>query len=173
MIAIDPGAGGGVAVSVFGVIDARPMPATGGDLLALLRCLKDAADKSGVETVCVLEQAGGFDRKAPRGPAMFKLGEDCGFIKGATQAIGIRLVLVRPQTWRKVFGLGTAASCANSREWKNRLKAEAQRRFPNYGATLQTAEALLILEWAREFQAQRPRKMTAVLFTEVAGQSCN
>ena len=56
-------------------------------------------------------------------------------------------VLVRPQTWQKDFGLGTASRCASKSEWKNKLKAEAQRRFPHLGVTLQTADALLILEW--------------------------
>jgi hypothetical protein len=46
-----------------------------------------------------------------------------------------------------VFGLGTASRCASKSEWKNKLKAEAQRRFPDLKVTLKTADALLILEW--------------------------
>lgn len=60
-------------------------------------------------------------------------------------------MLVRPQVWQKVFNLGTAASCASKSEWKNKLKAEAQRRFPHLPVTLATADALLILEWRLRF----------------------
>jgi len=95
----------------------------------------------------VLEKVGGFVGKGQPGSSMFKFGAHYGFLMGVVQALGVRLVLVRPQTWQKVFGLGTAASCANSREWKNRLKAEAQRRFPHLAVTLATADALLILDW--------------------------
>ena len=51
IIAIDPGVSGGIAVTAFGVADGRAMPATGGDLLNLLRSIKAAADQSGVEPV--------------------------------------------------------------------------------------------------------------------------
>ena len=61
----------------------------------------------------------------------------------------IRLVLVRPQVWQKGFGLGTASACAKKSEWKNKLKGEAQRRFPELRVTLGTADALLIGEWYR------------------------
>ena len=79
---------------------------------------------------------------------MFKFGENCGFMKGVVQTLGIKLELVRPQVWQKAFGLGTAAGCASKTVWKNKLKAEAQRRFPHLSVTLKTADALLILEWA-------------------------
>jgi hypothetical protein len=58
------------------------------------------------------------------------------------------LVLVRPQVWQKGFGLGTASTCASKSEWKNKLKAEAQRRFPHLPVTLKTSDALLLLEYA-------------------------
>lgn len=36
--------------------------------------------------------------------------------------------------------------------WKNKLKEEAQRRFPQLDITLKTADALLILDYAREME---------------------
>ena len=77
---------------------------------------------------------------------MFRFGEHFGFIKGVIQTLGVRLELVRPQVWQKAFGLGTASACASKTVWKNKLKAEAQRRFPHLNVTLKTADALLILE---------------------------
>ena len=149
VIAIDPGVSGGIAVSAFGKTLAYAMPETEGDRLELLRSFKTTANVEGADCVCVLEEVNGFVGKAQPGSAMFKFGAHYGFLKGVAQALGIRLVLVRPQVWQRVFGLGTAASCANSREWKNKLKAEAQRRFPELNVSLKTADALLILEWAR------------------------
>ena len=48
-----------------------------------------------------------------------------------------------------------AAKSFNAREktaWKNKLKAEAQRRFPDLRVTLKTCDALLILEVARKLR---------------------
>lgn len=155
IIAIDPGASGGVAVSVFGVVDCRPMPPTGGDVLALLRSIKVSADKSAAETVCVIQAVNGFVGKAQPGSAMFRFGEGYGFLRGVVQALGIRLELVRPQVWQKAFNLGTASRCASQTVWKNKLKAEAQRRFPQLSVTLATADALLILDWVRVARATK------------------
>ena len=152
--AVDPGASGGVAVWAFGKTFCHPMPATEGDRLELIRDLARLAKVESlphgpsVNCLCVLEQVGGFVGKGQPGSAMFKFGEHFGFLKGVVQALGIRLVLVRPQVWQKSFGLGTASSCASKTAWKNKLKAEAQRRFPHLAVTLATADALLILDWA-------------------------
>jgi hypothetical protein len=147
-IAIDPGLSGGVAVRWFEKVDCWAMPETQGDLLERLREIKNVAGLEGDELVCVLEEVNGFAGKAQPGSAMFRFGEHFGFVKGVVQALGIRLVLVRPQVWQKGFGLGTASACATKGEWKNKLKGEAQRRFPEVEVTLKTADALLILEHA-------------------------
>lgn len=128
---------------------------TQGDTIALIRSIKQAADAEGVVCVCILELVGGFIGKAQPGSAMFKFGENYGFLKGCIQALGIRLELVRPQVWQKSFGLGTAANCASKSVWKNKLKAEAQRRFPDLRVTHKTADALLILEW-HQHQVHQP-----------------
>jgi crossover junction endodeoxyribonuclease RuvC len=146
IVAIDPGLSGGVAVRWFGKTDCWPMPETQGDLLERLREIKNVAGLEGDVLVCVLEEVSGFAGEAQPGSAMFRFGEHFGFLKGVIQALEIRLVLVRPQVWQKGFGLGTASACASKTEWKNKLKAEAQRRFPALPVTLKTADALLILE---------------------------
>jgi crossover junction endodeoxyribonuclease RuvC len=148
LIAIDPGLSGGVAVSRFGKVECFAMPETEGDVLEALKDIKAAAVVEGDEVVCVLEEVSGFAGRAQPGSAMFRFGENFGFIKGVVQALEIRLVLVRPQVWQRGFGLGTASACASRTTWKNKLKAEAQRRFPHLKVTLKTADALLILERA-------------------------
>jgi hypothetical protein len=158
ILAIDPGSAGGLAVSAFGKISCHALPPTEGDRLELIRGFKHAADLEGADCECVLEQVGGFVGKGQPGSAMFKFGAGYGFLVGVVQALGIKLVLVRPQDWQKPFGLGTASGCARKSEWKNKLKAEAQRRFPQLPVTLATADALLILEWRLRFyqSAQAP-----------------
>ena len=148
VIAIDPGVSGGVAVWTFGVAGCRAMPRTGGDIVALLRGIMATSDKSGVDTTCVMEATGGYVGKAQPCSRSYKFGENAGFIKGVLQTLGIRLELVRPQEWQKAFGLGTASACASKSIWKNKLKAEAQRRFPHLKITHKTGDALLILEYA-------------------------
>ncbi|MFO1514955.1 MAG: hypothetical protein U1F83_18950 [Verrucomicrobiota bacterium] len=152
-MAIDPGVSGGVAVAAMNAVTCHAMPDTEGDRLELIRSFKTAAEIEGASCVCVLEEVSGFVGKAQPGSAMFKFGEHYGFIKGVVQALGIKLVLVRPQVWQKSFGLGTASRCASQSDWKNKLKAEAQRRFPAVVVTLKTSDALLILEWAQAAQA--------------------
>jgi hypothetical protein len=147
ILAIDPGASGGIAVAQFGKTDCSPMPQTEGDVLTLLRDIKTAADQEGDETVCYLEEVNGFVGKGQPGSAMFRFGEHFGFAKGVVQTLGIKLELVRPQKWQKWYSLGTASGCASKTEWKNKLKAEAQRRFPHLPVTLKTADSLLILEY--------------------------
>lgn len=143
IIAIDPGAGGGIAVHETGCPDvAVPMLKTQGDTVAFLGSVHSPC-------VCFLEVVSGFAGAKQPGSAMFKFGESYGFIKGVIQALNIPLVLVRPQEWQKMFALGTARACESRTVWKNKLKAEAQRRFPALTVTLKTADALLLLEYAK------------------------
>lgn len=160
ILAIDPGASGGLAVSAFGKTSCHALPATPGDRLELIRGFKQAADIENAECECVLEQVGGFVGKGQPGSAMFKFGAGYGFLVGVVQALGIRLVLVRPQDWQKPFGLGTASDSTRKSQWKNKLKAEAQRRFPQLPVTLATADALLILEWRLRFYPPTPGPST-------------
>ena len=65
---------------------------------------------------------------------------------GALMAFGWRIIEVPPVRWQKWLGIGR---CGGD---KNKLKAEAQRRFPNDRVTLMTADALLILDYARAME---------------------
>ncbi len=145
LIAIDPGASGGIAVRRDGQpADAMPMPPTEGDVLNLLRQL--AVDPA--NTVAVVEEVGGYVGKAQPGSSAFKFGRNFGFLLGVLQTLGVRVELVRPQKWQKALGLGNASGCSSKSEWKNKLKGCAQRLHPHLKPTLATADALLILEHA-------------------------
>ena len=145
LIAIDPGASGGIAVWRDGQpADTMPMPPTEGDVLNLLRQL--AVDPA--KTVAVVEEVGGYIGQAQPASGAFKFGRNFGFILGVLQTLGVRVELVRPQKWQKASGLGNASGCSSKSEWKNKLKGCAQRLYPHLRPTLATADALLILEYA-------------------------
>jgi hypothetical protein len=145
-IAIDPGKNGGIAYSLEeGEVHSLRMPPTPGDILDTLRSIRAV---TGPSVECYME---GLVKYIPgnsqSGSSSIVYGRNYGFIEGVIQALGIKLISVRPQTWIKALGLGTRGKLTKT-EWKNKLKAEAQRLFPAEKVTLQTADALLILEFA-------------------------
>jgi hypothetical protein len=145
IISIDPGASGGIAyMNEEGIVTAFPMPQTEGDVVDHLRMLI----ASGRGAVAVIEQVGGYVGGAGNtGSTMFTFGRGVGFIMGCLMMANIPITdHPTPPVWQKHFGLGRKGEL-EKKEWKNKLKAEAQRRFPHLKVTLKTADALLILAW--------------------------
>jgi hypothetical protein len=142
ILAIDPGASGGMAVGMGkrGVI-ALSMPSTPADIVELLNELWELKEP-GERGVCYLEKVNGYGGLP--GVRMFNFGENYGVIQGALASMKAPTVLVTPQAWMKRLGLG-GQGAKNKSKWKNTLKAEAQRRYPELKITLKTADALLIL----------------------------
>ncbi len=141
--AVDPGKSGGIAVRYpCDNVLAFRMPDTEGDLRDLFVRLYNPNNP----TVAYVEKVGGYigGPGAP-GSAMFNFGRNHGFTLGLLSALYIRTELITPQQWQKRLSLGTSKGMKPT-EWKNKLKAEAQRRFPDMTVTLYTADALLILE---------------------------
>ena len=145
LICIDPGKSGGLVRKSDGQpLLAVPMPATEGDVVALLRqWVTDPA-----ATVAVIEEVSGYAGVGQPGSRMFTFGRGFGFLLGVLQTMGVRIELVRPQKWQKALGLGCAADCASASAWKNKLKAHAQRLYPEVKVTLAVSDALLLLEYA-------------------------
>jgi hypothetical protein len=149
ILAIDPGASGGMAWRVEDAeTQCMPMPDTEGDIVDHLRKL--ACSYFNNLRVAYIEHVGGFTRAGggQPGSAMFKFGRGVGVLHGALLAFGWRVIEVRPQEWQARLGVGKSTGCATKCEWKNKLKAEAQRRFPECSVTLKTADALLIFDYA-------------------------
>lgn len=148
IIAIDPGKSGGIASIWLNPVHKKDEIAVG----AMPETVKDIANKldehNGGGAVAYLEHIQGFAGEGRPGLHMFGLGENFGILQGILTAWKIRVVLVRPQKWQKFYSLGTRSACKSDNEWKNKLKAEAQRRFPNLNVTLATADALLLLDYA-------------------------
>lgn len=144
IIAIDPGANGGVAI--FSVdkerlIEAVKMPDTPQDLLDLL-------SKYQVNSICYLEKVGGIPGQGGAS-SMFNFGKGFGHLEMALLCRKIPTTEVTPQKWQKALQLGTKGHKSAS-QWKNKLKAKAQQLYPKVPKiTLATSDALLILEYAR------------------------
>lgn len=194
LLAIDPGALGGLAWLTSRGAACAKMPETRGDCIALV---KSIVGDWPANWTAYHEKIAGF---IPDGGAsqMFEFGRSVERVGCILETIGVRVIEVTPQTWQAVFSLGKAervpvprcpiiripkdatpfqirelkaeqaqvkrqfegqyaaairtAKAQNARfkaEWKNKLKAEAQRRYPTLASTLKTADALLILEYGR------------------------
>lgn len=151
IIAVDPGKSGGIACSIHHEEDMNPasyvfsMPDTEQGLVNLLGGLITPGTTVYVETVGGYMGGGGQP-----GSAMFNFGWWASGPVWIAQCYQARVIKIPPQKWQKTLGLGTAKgkSSHDRKNWKNKLKAEAQRRHPTLAITLKTADAVLILEAA-------------------------
>lgn len=141
-LAIDPGGAGGLAIlDSSGIASAYKMPDTPKDLFDLLQGFCEAN-----EVECYLEKVAG--RPGMGGAAMFNFGKGYGHLEMALIALEIKTTTLSPQKWQKTMLIGTGSGLSKT-EWKNKLKAKAQQLFPSLKVTLWNADALLILEYAR------------------------
>ena len=179
LIAIDPGASGGICVLSGTQLRVYPTPSTPRETCDIF----ENALEDSLSIRCYVERVGGyvgpsFDREGMEGgqPASraFQFGCNFGVLLGILTALKIPFELVTPQTWIKGLGLGTKGllkpelnasmgkperiaeikrvNSINNKlktAWKNKLKEVAQRLYPREHITLKTSDALLILEWAR------------------------
>jgi len=79
------------------------------------------------------------------GAAMFKFGDGNGFIRGVCVTLRYSYDTIAPRSWQKVHNLFKAKGMSKT-QWKNILKDRAQKLFPQLKVTLNTADALLILD---------------------------
>lgn len=154
VLGIDPGANGGICLlaSDGEIVSLCKMPPTPQDVLREIEDCANLAKCGERGLYCVLEKVGGMPGQG--GSASFNFGKGFGHLEMALLALGVKTMLVTPQKWQKHYQLGSASQCASKTEWKNKLKACAQRLFPKLPSgvkaiTLATADALLIAEYGR------------------------
>lgn len=152
IIAIDPGASGGIAKMEMntGVVTAMAMPEDA-DLRDMFENIKA---EYGNDLVCYLEQVGGYIGVPQPGSYMFNFGDGFGYIRGIVDAMRIRRIMVRPQVWQK--GIPGVVPKMKGAERKRALKEYAARLYPNEKVTLKTADALALLEYARRVEGLPP-----------------
>ncbi len=142
VLAIDPGASGGLAwIGREGIVRAEPMPGGMTEQCDRLRAL--AAEIPGMRAV--VEKVGGY-MPGNSGPAAAKFARHCGHIEAMLYALGVPVRQVAPQTWQKAVGTWPK----DKQERKRAIREEMARRFPHLRVTLKVADALGMLEWARE-----------------------
>jgi hypothetical protein len=151
-IAIDPGVNGGIAWDGAQLASCMGMPASDTEIAEEIHNLADILCSIRGNLKFVIEDVPKFVGKALPGSTIFPLAFNCGLIRGIAVSLRMPVILVRPQDWQKHFRLGTKGDTSGTTEWKNKLKAEAQRRYPHLKVTLKTADALLLLAYAQEKQ---------------------
>jgi len=145
LLGIDPGVNGGFASrNGNGDIFTGPLPDTDGDILQLLEMISLGKCN---EKICYLENIVKFTGSPMPSSAMASYASSWGVLKGILMALKFQLVLVTPQTWQKAVGVGTSKGLTKT-EWKNKLKAEAQRLYPRSRITLANSDAALIFRYA-------------------------
>jgi len=141
MIAIDPGAGGGIAyIDSDGTVQALPMPDGMSEQVDYLRSLAAIGHKQ-----AIVENVGGY-MPGNSGPAACKFARHVGHIEAACYCLGISVEKVAPQTWMKA--IGTFSHDKKIR--KGQIKELMARRYPHLSVTLKTADALGILTAANK-----------------------
>ena len=134
-LCIDPGTSGGWVLKTFSTI-----PVSGNiDTLSELVVPADVT--------VVIEHVPPFVGRFIPSSAAFKLGYSFGWLVGYFRHY--KVVLVRPQEWQRTLALGTTAKEAG-KDWKRKLKGEAQRRYPSNKITLKTADAFCLLAHAEQ-----------------------
>lgn len=138
-LAIDPGASGGYALlKENGEFEAHPLPS--------LTYAELQAATFGDYTV-VIEDVPKFVGRMIPSSATATLHFGFGYLCGHFEARLMRVIKVPPQTWQKTIGIGKKGDLSSA-QWKRKLRDEAQRRHPELKATLQTADAILLLDHA-------------------------
>lgn len=137
LIAIDPGAAGGVAWrDADGVVHAVPMPEGMTAQVDFLRSL--AAQLPGA--AAVMEKVGTYVPGNHVGSAC-TFARHCGHLEAALYALGIAFTEVAPQVWMKQLGSLPAEKGLR----KKAIRELMARRFPSLSVTLKTADALALL----------------------------
>lgn len=150
-IAVDPGVNGGIAARFPATAtNSRPHVVAcrwpgEADAVALVKELAEFAKTENVPAEAVIELVGGYIKgHSTPGSAMFNFGKNFGFWSATFLCSEIPLRLIRPQAWQK--GLNIKASDKNR---KKALKEIAAKLFPDLRVSLQTADALLLLDYAQ------------------------
>lgn len=145
VIGCDPGQAGGIAVYDGESMKTYKMPETFPDIHNLLMYIRESY--AGMDIVAFMENVGhGMPGQSSKATATFA--RHNGHIEMSLYALGIKTEMITPQKWIKYYSnsLGKSSGC-EKREWKNKLKVEAQRLFPASKVTLWNSDAMLIANY--------------------------
>lgn len=143
LIAIDPGANGGIAIQAQGYTSPPvvvKMPETPKDIHELLGGILSSGGLNHGGACAIVEKVG-MHRQGNNASASCKFARHCGHIEMALIALGIPFEEVTPQKWMKSMGVMPKEKQAR----KNHIKDIVQRRFPTIKCTLWNSDALGIM----------------------------
>lgn len=138
IIAIDPGASGGIAVMSGDLVEAFPMPEGMCDQVDKLLSLVVAYPHASA----VLEKVGTY-MPGNSGPSAATFARHCGHLEAALYCFGVPTEQVAPAKWMKAMGSLPVEKPAR----KAAIKELMARRYPTVTVTLKTADALGLLTW--------------------------
>lgn len=150
ILGIDPGCYGALALLVDGSLaEVHDMPH-----LKVRRGKTDKAEVDGYSLgrllsvlapdIVILEQVGGMTGQSAS--AAFNFGRACGAAEYAAKALGLRLEMVAPQTWKRALKLNPGKDA--SRALAMRTWPEAADKFKRVKDN-DRAEAALIAQWGQ------------------------
>ena len=160
-LGIDPGQSGGLVALCGDRVALTLMPVTERDVWDWLKANSWITETS--RNFAVLELVHSFPHQGIA--SSFKFGVGFGGLRMALTGLGIPFALVSPQKWQQAMGIsprkkGKRKGKPSGDGWieiggesktqfKNRLKAAAQRYFPLEKVTLATADAMLLALYCR------------------------
>jgi len=99
------------------------------------------------DCVAVLEKVHGMPGMGVQSISAFM--KNVGHIEMALIALNIKFYEVSPRKWMKHYGLKRAKDQSKT-EWKRTLREHLQRLMPDFKVTNDTADAMLIANYAKE-----------------------
>ena len=151
ILAIDPGASGGLAYGKYENPCFVNMPAaldTAEGLIELLDLLVDVKT-SFPDVRAVLELVGGYVGEAQPAASAFKFGASYASAKSMLIAAQIPYVLVAPSSWQRHLCLPKRGRTSRGKtQHKKDLQEAAQALFPGRKITLKTSDAALLFHLA-------------------------
>lgn len=144
LMAIDPGVGGGIAWRcIEGIVHAIKMPTGLADIADKIRSIK--VENPGI--TAIMEKTGTY-MPGNSGVGAVTFARHCGNLEAILYTLGIPTEQVAPQRWQKCLG----ALPKEKKERKLAIKEWTSRRHPELTITLQTADALAILDCAHKLE---------------------
>jgi hypothetical protein len=146
ILAIDPGASGGMAWLADGIVYAAPMPEGMTAQVDFIRAI-EAQD---LRLTAIIENVGHY-MPGNSGPAAATFARHCGHMEAALYCLGVPTEKpVAPQTWQKALGPFDKDKATRKRQ----IKEAMARKYPHISVTLKTADALGILTWYIEHRKE-------------------
>jgi len=157
-IAVDPGAGGGVAHYVYGKKESCHAIPEISIFDSFIREQKEVAEKEGSEFIVVIEHQQIFmlDSMDGRQFRMRRLLDNFAQLKSTCDNAGVRFFTILPRVWQKHLGLTTKRTMSKT-DRKNKYKQAALDYYPHLKPTLKTADALCMLQFLAQKLKFDPR----------------